>query len=520
MSDIERLISRYLDRELSPEEEGTFHRILSESPEARRRLREMEAIRSAARRIPTLTMPTPQVESLLFQQLFAEESTLEESHSVEGPEREEPADRKAIPFLSRISATARRRTGVLAAALLFATLLGGGGFWFASEPGTNNTQGGPQIADASVRPAQAMPNAATEEETAQAAGISAPTSPFLADTVTKALAEDESTGINGELLQLPHPAAVHRGAQPALRQQTSKQRLNDGREQNEVLPQGSLPFAHNGTGGQNTQNTNVQGEENNTIDSWPPTSLNVLAENTLQGVANENRGNNNAVGPETDPLRQLSAPPANATIRYATQPFSSRHNTEQGISASYRHGLSYVEKSGSQFTAQDFSLRVEGRFDDRHRLSLSVGQSPLLVERTTRTLPTGIAVDPDGKGPSLTSIEQVEHFSKIADEVWAGIGYGYALVAGNRVRLEPGVSIGVGERSLRLSAELPIRYRLSNRFSLDFVASVSRVQPHDQILRDIDRDYDRLSFLHVDEEQHPIFTSVGASIGLSFDINK
>jgi hypothetical protein len=235
--------------------------------------------------------------------------------------------------------------------------------------------------------------------------------------------------------------------------------------------------------------------------SWPPSGLLTDSRSELS----ENLGNATASSQER-----------NGSLLYPALSSYKGKREDQGISASYRHGLAYVEDGESDFTTQDFSLRVEGRFNNRHRISLAVGQSPLLVERTSHTLPTGV----DEKGPSTASAERVEHFSQLTDEVWAGVGYGYAVVATKRIRLEPGLNFGVGERSLRFSAELPVRYRLNDRFSLDLVASVSRVQPHDQVSHGVDRQYDRKSFLHVAEEQHPVFTTVGASIGLSFDIGQ
>lgn len=430
----------------------------------------MEAIRSAARRIPTLTMPTPQVEAALFQQLFAEESDVVEQEA-------ETTQRNAIPLFSRISATARRRSGVFATALLLATLLGGGGFWIANQSGTN--AGNSPIADAGATPAQAIVGA----------GASAPTS---LNTDAEPFTAEEREGIT--TLSRTEEVGGHKHT-TRIKEEAQKPEYQLPDVQKGAPEPVSPPYALN------AQDGSLESE------SWPPSSLNLLADNSGKTV--ESNGREAQSAPANNPAAASVSPV------YAALPHK---RDEQTISASYRHGLAYVENDESQFTAQDFSLRVEGRFDNRHRLSLAVGQSPLLVERTARTLSTGIAMD--GKGASIAAAERVEHFSRISEEVWAGVGYGYALIAGKQIRVEPGVNVGVGERSLRFSAELPIRYRLSERLSLDLVASVSRVQPHDQITRDVEREYDRTSFLHVDEEQHPVFTTMGASIGVSFDIGQ
>lgn len=479
-----------MDRELSPEEEGTFHRILSESAEARRLLREMESIRSAARRVPALTVPPPQVESSLFQQLFAEETELQEE--------EDSVDRKPVPLFARISATARR-SGMFAAATLLVGFIGWGTFRIA---GNADVAAGEAVA-AAVVPSGPAPQGAAGTEPEAAANTSTVTGINAGRTQSEVRKREEKK----ETIGLRNVAATRTsGSSPSsLRREESASKPEI--EAAEEAPGRSLPFALN-----DPASVTAMPE----VDSWPPRSLNLqtLAAPENDALATSERNAEMRSQEFSDP----DVAPVRSPLTYAVAP--SRKEESQTISASYRHGLSYLEKSGSEFTTQDFSLRVEGRFDNRHRLSLAVGQSPLLVERTARTMPTGIALNPDGKGPAITSSEQVEHFSRVADEVWAGIGYGYALVAAERVRLEPGINFGVGERSLRISAELPIRYRLTDRFSLDFVASVSRVQPHDQITRDVDREYDRASFLHVDEEQHPVFTSMGASIGLSFDLGR
>lgn len=484
-----------MDRELSPEEEGTFHRILSESAEARRLLREMESIRSAARRVPALTVPPPQVESRLFQQLFAEET-----EETEEQEQEDSADRKPVPLFARISATARR-SGMFAAAAMVVALIGWGSFRIA---GNSDGAAGDAVA-AAMAPSgtAARPSGAAEQKTANASAAAridagtARSEEIQTEEKNETIGRRSGATIGGAVAPRSSIHSIHREeiAPPAKVEAV------------EDAPNGTLPFAVTDPASETAMPE---------VDSWPPRSLNLQTLAAAENNALANSGRNADVQPQE--LSDPDVAPARSPLTYAAAP--SRKDESQTISASYRHGLSYLENSGSEFTTQDFSLRVEGRFDNRHRLSLAVGQSPLLVERTARTMPTGIAVNPDGKGPGISSAEQVEHFSRVADEVWAGIGYGYALVAAERLRLEPGINFGVGERSLRISAELPIRYRLTDRFSLDLVASVSRVQPHDQITRDVDREYDRDSFLHVDEEQHPVFTSVGASIGLSFDLGR
>lgn len=72
MNEIERLISRHLDGELTPAEQLRLHKILAESPDARVLLREMTVLGRAARRTPSLHPAGRGMEDRLFTRLRAE----------------------------------------------------------------------------------------------------------------------------------------------------------------------------------------------------------------------------------------------------------------------------------------------------------------------------------------------------------------------------------------------------------------------------------------------------------------
>jgi hypothetical protein len=72
VSDLEHIVSRYLDGALSNDELRSVELLLRESAEARTILREMTAIRRAARMEPLLRNPSPRTETQLFHRLRAE----------------------------------------------------------------------------------------------------------------------------------------------------------------------------------------------------------------------------------------------------------------------------------------------------------------------------------------------------------------------------------------------------------------------------------------------------------------
>jgi hypothetical protein len=72
VSDLEHIVSRYLDGALSHDELRSVELLLAESAEARTILREMTAIRRAARMEPLLRTPSSRTEAQLFHRLRAE----------------------------------------------------------------------------------------------------------------------------------------------------------------------------------------------------------------------------------------------------------------------------------------------------------------------------------------------------------------------------------------------------------------------------------------------------------------
>ena len=294
-----------MDRELSPEEEGTFHRILSESAEARRLLREMESIRSAARRVPALTVPPPQVESRLFQQLFAEET--------EEEEQEDSADRKPVPLLSRISATARR-SGMFAAAALLVALIGWEGFRIA---GSSDGAAGDVVA-AAMAPSgpAAQPSGAAEQETANAS----PAARIDAGTTQK---EEAQTEEKNTMIGRRSGGAIRGAVAPGPSLGREEIAPSTKVEATEEAPNETLPFALN-----DPASVTAMPE----IDSWPPRSLNLYAVATAESKAlatsEQNadvppqKSSDTDVAPVRSPLVYAAAHPLPARLPVAPEPSS------------------------------------------------------------------------------------------------------------------------------------------------------------------------------------------------------
>lgn len=72
MKNLEQLVARFLDGEMSTEEESRFRQHLLTSAQARERVREMALLRREARRLPLLHAPSAKTEAALFHRLAVE----------------------------------------------------------------------------------------------------------------------------------------------------------------------------------------------------------------------------------------------------------------------------------------------------------------------------------------------------------------------------------------------------------------------------------------------------------------
>lgn len=470
MNELEHITERYLDGELSPAELTAYEALLEASSEARELLQSMETIRSAARSFPELSHPDPGLESALFQQLFAEEDW---APAVE----EEPEKRRRaaiIPlFRSGLEGMAAVRYGRAAMALPALLLL-----LFLGDRFLGSTVSDPVVPSSEIAAVVTPPStsAPVESTGGTVTGIrGTEDAPRLQST----------TPVQNDLSPLP----------PTRRPLTI-----DGAEKEGETEKGGVPFADLFD---RPENQMLETTREPQVDQTP------LPKGPSTAMAEENFGSRNNPAPSELPQFDRS------DFERPDRPSTSTDEVST-LSASYRHGVSsfFGERRPVLASGQDMNLRIEGQIAERHRVSVVVGSSPVLVaERTYRTQ-SSILPDPKG-GPTTSSVE-IEESNRIDGEVWAGVGYGYTLVAIDNVRIEAGVNAGYGGQSTRYGLELPARIAVTDRIGVEVIPYLTRILPRDQEVRGESARFGAAEGYR--EEWTPSSTSVGAQVGLSFSI--
>jgi hypothetical protein len=112
VSNLELLISRYLDGELSDVERQELNLLLDQSPEARSLLREMLAVSRSARTLPQLDTPSNDTQHALFMQLQAEGFAGEHLEHAQSPAGQSPQ------AIGRTNGAFRRSVAVVAVLLI------------------------------------------------------------------------------------------------------------------------------------------------------------------------------------------------------------------------------------------------------------------------------------------------------------------------------------------------------------------------------------------------------------------
>ena len=456
MNDLEHRINQYLDGELSPTELDEFRELLDSSEEARRLLGSMELIRSAARSFPTLSVPDPALESALFQELFAEEDWA----PVQVEEEEEDRRRAGVIPLFRsgvegIAAFGLGRAALVLPALLLLILVGER--FINSDAPTDTTE-----AIAAVTPQENTPVVEDRPQVAAGAGMSS-----LVENVSPT------------------------GSEAGLRNFSATAKRDDP-------PLGMLS-EENGIGGTEENNEDVIGPPEDPSSDISPSIP--YADNS----SSRNDAADNA--PEEQPRFDAWE---------FDRPESDNSHGTSFLSASYRHGVAtfFGERESILASGQDLNLRIDGQVAERHRLSVVVGSSPVLVAERTYTIHTTISPDEKGPGTPTTASVTSEESNRVDGEVWAGVGYGYTVFEGKGFRVEAGVNAGLGEQSARYGLELPARINVTDRIGVELVPYITRIVPRDQEIRDSEATGDR--FDQFGEEWTPNSTSIGAQIGLSF----
>ena len=450
--DIESRVHRYLDGELTPQELLEFNELLGSSEEVRDLVREFELIRSTARAFPRLTAPDPTVESGLFQMLFVDDEPVEE---------EENRRRAALVPLLRQGLAGIASTGFRRAAMALPVVLLL--FLFAE--------------DAFDRSAEEKAPAATSRTIAQQIDpdFASPQRPWIVRDNSPAT-EQGRTEQKSVVLTVERSPEVRLSVNSGLHSGAA-----DGARESSV-------------GGRNETDEKKDLIEDENAFAWSrPT---------------DDREENSSERAPTEP-------DFNELFAEFEDPRFADNRGEEGsgsLSASYRHGVATFI-GAEENVGQEMNLRIDGELSGGHRVSLSVGSSPLLVSERTFTLRSGI----NEKGDPEPASVSVEDGSRIDDEFWAGIGYGYRLFEGEKLSLEAGVSVGLGTSTARYGVELPARVSVTDRIDLEIVPSLTRITSRDEEVRARDDAFDPNRF---GEEWTPSTTSIGLQAGISLSLGR
>lgn len=470
MNEIERLISRHLDGELTPSEETRLRKLLVESQDARALLREMTVLARAARRTPGLHAPGAEMEARLFHRLHQEGLYQETPPAMRAPAALRPAPERSLMALVRRAA--------LAAAMLIAVV--GGGYLLDEHQ--------------------------------------APLAPVHAEA--PAPVSRHSLADRGVRSEIPATIIPEHGGNAAVRSFRSS---------------GSSPIR---SADRRTTSPNAS-PALASADRSPVAADTIVAESeaialsrAYQNPARESSSPSKISSPENDTLLSapsqqmaLAAPPEFPVPPDDLHLSSPLHSDERGArwSAAVRGGIAAIGTSGE--SAREMSVGVGMELQGGHRMALLVGSGPTLTE--TRYRNTGIAISaptpsqvPSANRPAPQR-QGGQEYEKIArSETWLGLGYSYSvpLVAG--LTLDPGISAGIGNTSWRVGVELPVRYRLGSRVSMECALSANRTVARDGDADELGQVNVRNNYIYTSTLGQATFNSFGVQFGVRVDLTR
>lgn len=447
---LDDIISRHLDGELTPAEQAWLTAAISESPQLAAQLHDAVLTARAARSTPALHQPLPQVTSALFQRLAAEGLN-------------QPLPVSASPQRRR---TPYFRTAVLAGVLgLFAAIVIGDGAFNSNFNGAFNAsainRAGRELAIAAVVPPVATHG---QQLTEWPAGLPLAGSPTEVRSGSK-------TARGGNRITLSQPAVAQQ-AQPQIA---------------------------------NTIASTIDGERGDSTTDLP------VAMPTLGAALSQQE-----MGPTSKPELPQHQP--------ISQAIQESQQGQGGISVSASSGVAYVLK-GAGITRQETAIKVAIAFNNHHSISLVGGYSPGL--RTVDDALAAAAVfQPTSTTSSADNTESVntgglQRDSKAAmqrgagsSDPWIGLGYNYGVALYRNLEVAPGVVAGAAATSWRVGAELPVRYHLAKRVSLELVAAANYVRPYPEQGRGFDFTDDANRYHYYSTPGQAAFTAVGVRLGM------
>lgn len=444
MSEIERLISRHLDGELTPAEQLRFHKLLAESPDARALLREMTVLGRAARRTPALHQPGRRMEDRLFARLHTE-GYRPGASSVPGASVAIKAGVADVVYT-------RLRQVALVAAMLIAVI---GGGYLLDDHVTMRT--GLAEKRSAVNPT-AMPGLPGNEAlaTASSAGIQSP----AAGRAREAVTGNAGTG---------HRSMRHNASATPLAPSYAEQ--------------------------------------------YPVFARFMSTQDTSTSSSHSD------VSVDGEPARALPVVPV---FPDASLHVSGSGGGQQWM-ASIRGGVASVGSSDQR--AQELNMRIAMQVDGGHQIALLVGSGPAVAE--TRHENTGIGMSipaPPGDLPSGRVMPRdvplplPEYELSLRSEAWFGLGYNYSIDVTDNFSIEPGIRAGVGSTTWRMGLELPLRYRMNERMSMECALSATRVQPRDATPDRFTQLNESDHFIYEGSMLQPSFNSIALQVGVRVDL--
>lgn len=475
MNEIERLISRHLDGELTPSEETRLRKLLVESQDARALLREMTVLARAARRTPGLHAPGAEMEARLFHRLHQEGL-----YHQTPPAMRDPAMLRSPARETSVMAMVRR--GALVAAMVVAVV--GGGYLLDEH----------QAPQAPVHAEAVAPVAA----------------PLLADRDIRS-----ERGIRGEI---PAVSIPENGGDIAVRSSRSSRASSAGYALRRSLSaRVSPPLA---------SAENALALASRIAEASAPDTLSA----SYQFSVRERSLAYQISSPKSDTaVSAPSQPAALAAIPEFPVPPDDLHlppsfqSDERGTrwSAAVRGGIAALGTSGE--SAREMSVGVGMELKGGHRMALLVGSGPTLTETRYRNTGIAISAPTPSQVPTSNRIttqrQGVQEYEKITrSETWLGVGYSYSvpLVAG--LTLDPGLSAGIGSTSWRVGVELPVRYRLGGRVSMECALSANRTVARDQTADELGQVNVRNNYIYTSTIGQATFNSFGVQLGVRVDL--
>jgi len=455
---LDDIISRHLDGELTPAEQAWLFAAISESPELAAQVHDAVLTARAARRTPALHQPLPQVTNTLFQRLAAE--GLNRGLPVSVPPISASPQRRRI-FYPRLSI----RTATLAVVFgLFAAIVVGDGVFNRTFNGAFNApltnRAGREAMAAAAIPPVAISNSQL---------VDSPVPLTSANVRTDAKPEKDAVW----------EAIPTASEQPTVAQQIQPEvdRGNDGDGEylTSDLPSPTPTLA--------TAVSQQGMKPSSEVESKPPQQS--PASQVSQEREQEQGGGISVA--------------ASSGVSYVLKGAGiTRQETAINVAIAFNnnHSISVVGGYSPGLRKVDDALAMASEFQSTSTTSST---------DNTESVNTG-GLQRDSKAATQRAAE--------SSEPWIGVGYNYSMALYRDIAVAPGVVAGAAATSWRVGAELPVRYCLARTVSLELVAAASYVRPYPEQGGGFDFTDDANRYHYYGTPDQAAFTAVGVRLGV------